>query len=208
MRSAIFACALLLLPAAAEASTQSGGATAVVTKFYSWYLAQHGDVDWYAPQNGHVDWHAAMQHHTAKYFQAQPFFHPVLFDLLDETYLKAIGDNTPPIYVSTTPTHDQARMSSFDPYVGAASAAASYRVGSSWAGRVNVGGAGSGQLREVTFVPVTFAFAGTRSTTQVTVVVRENRGAFQIYNIHYGAIPFYYAGAISDLQHFLGAYNC
>jgi hypothetical protein len=179
-------------------------ATTVVTNFYDWYLAQHGNVNWYAPQHGHIDWNLALNHHTAKYFQARSFFHPILFGMLDDTYVKSIGDTTPPIDVSTTPSHDAENMSNFDPYVGASSPATSYRVGTPWASRVSV----AERLREVTFVPVTFAFAHTRSQTQVTLIVRKNGSSYQIYDIHYAPITFYYAGPITDLMHFLAAYNC
>lgn len=207
-RSVLLALGLALLPATAAASAQIAGPSSVVGKFYDWYLAQHGDVDWYAPQRGHFDWRSALEHHTAKYYQARPFFHPALFELLDETYFKAIGDNTPAIDVSTEQDHDASHMSAFDPYSGAAVPAISYRIDAPWAGRVNVGGPGSGQLRDVTFVPLVLTLARTKSTSRVTVVVRKNGDSYQIYNIHYGAIPFYYAGEIVDLQRFLGAYNC
>jgi hypothetical protein len=157
VRSAFLALGLVLLPVTAAASTQNAGPVGVVTRFYDWYLAQHGDVDWYAPQHGHVDWRWALEHHSAKYYQARPFFHPTLFKSLDETYFEGIGDNTPAIDVSTAPT---------------------------------------------------LTLAGAKSTSPVTVIVRKNGTSHQIYNIHYGAIPFYYAGEIMDLQRFLGAYNC
>jgi hypothetical protein len=207
-RSAFLVLGLALLPATAMAGTQDTGATAVVAQFYDWYLAQHGDVDWYPPQKGHVDWRAAWEHHSPKYYRARPFFHPELFDLLDETYFKAIGDDAPPIDVSTTAAHDAAHMSGFDPFSGAASAATSYRLGSPWIGKVMVGMPGGPELRDVTFVPVTLAFAGAKPTSRVSVIVRKTGASYQIYNIHYGAIPFYYAGQIVDLQRFLGAYNC
>jgi hypothetical protein len=140
-------------------------------------------------------------------FQVRPWFHPDLFEGLDQTYLKAIGDKAPVFYVQTTPDNAVAKLSSFDPYVGASSPATSYQLGPSWGGQVNMGGAG-GQLRAVTLVPVTFAFANTRLRTKLTVIVRKNGSSYQIYDIHYGPVHFYYAGAIADLLHFLGAYNC
>lgn len=206
-RSTILACGLILLATTAAAGAQNSGATIVVARFYDWYLAHHGDVDWYAPQRGRIDWELAMRHHTEKYFQVRPLFHPDLFGGLDQTYLKAIGDRTPVFYVQTTPANDVAKMSSFDPYVGASSPATSYQLGSPWVGQVNMGGA-EGQLRAVTLVPVTFGFANARSRTRLTVIVRKNGSSYQIYDIHYGPIQFYYAGAITDLLHFLGAYNC
>ncbi len=57
-------------------------------------------------------------------------------------------------------------------------------------------------------MPVTFTLAKSPSRTQITVLVRKNGGSYQIYDIHYPSIPFYYAGQITDLLHFLGAYNC
>ncbi|MGA8534641.1 MAG: hypothetical protein WB615_11075 [Candidatus Tumulicola sp.] len=207
MRSTILACALILLATTAAADAKTSGATIVVTKFYDWYLAHRGNVDWYAPQHGHIDWELAMRHHTEKYFQVRPLFHPNLFEELDQTYLKGIGEKEPVFYVQTTPDNAVAKLSSFDPYVGAPSPATSYQLGPSWVGQVYMGGAG-GQLRAVTLVPVTFAFANTRLRTKVTVIVRMNGNSYQIYDIHYAPIQFYYSGAITDLLHFLGAYNC
>jgi hypothetical protein len=209
VRNTLLACGLTVLATTTTAGAKSSESTTAVANFYNWYLAQHGNVDWYAPQHGHVDWYLATHYHTVKYFQARQFFHPDLFEELDQTYLKSIGDTTPVFYVSTTPAEGAAKMSNFDPYVGASSPATSYRIGSSWAGRVGAGYRNGERLPvDVTFVPVTFTFANARSKTAVTVIVRKNGVAYQIYDIHYGSIPFYYAGAISDLTHFLGAYNC
>lgn len=206
-RAALF-CGAILLATTAATNVRHSDAAIVVARFYDWYLAEHGNVDWYPPQNGPVDWNLAIHHHLKKYFQARPFFHPILFEELDQTYLKALGDTTPPIYVSTTPDQNVARMSGFDPFVGASSPATSYRVGTSWVGRVSIGGVAPEQLHDVTLVPVILTFAKTRSETQITVVVRKNGGSYQIYDIHYPSIPFYYAGQITGLLHFLGAYNC
>ena len=190
------------------ARAEDSGATVVVTQFYDWYLAHRGDVDWYAPQHGRINWDLALHHHTAKYFQARRFFHPILFEALDDNYVKSIGDATPPFYVSTTPEQSGAKMSGFDPFVGASSPATSYRVGPSWSGTVSIGGAGSEYLRAVTLVPVSFTFANAPSMSRVTVIVRKNGNSYQIYDIHYPSIPFYYAGQILDLMRFLAAYNC
>jgi hypothetical protein len=206
VRSTILACSLIFLGSPAAAGTERSGATSVVAKFYTWYLALHGDVDWYAPQRGPVDWELAVRHHTGKFFRARPLFHPLLFDGLDQTYLKSIGDKTPAFYVQTAPDNNPAKMSRFDPYVGASAPATSYQVGSSWAGRVSMGNAA--QPLAVTLVPVTFTFANTRSATRLTVIVRKNGSSYQIYDIHYGPIRFYYSGAITDLLHFLEASNC
>jgi hypothetical protein len=208
VRSAVLVCGAILLATTAATNAQHSDATIVVTKFYNWYLAEHGNVDWYPPEKGAVDWDRAIHHHSKKYFEARAFFHPILFEDLDQTYLKAIEDTTPPIYVSTTPDHNTAKMSGFDPYVGASSPATSYRVGASWAGRAFIGGVAPEQLRNVTLVPVTFTLAKPPSSTQITVLVRKNGSSYQIYDIHYPSIPFYYAGQITDLLHFLGAYNC
>lgn len=208
VHKAIAVCCLVVAATTAAARAADSEATLVVTQFYNWYLAQHGNVDWYAPQHGRINWDLALHHHTAKYFQAQRFFHPALFGGLDDNYAKSIGDTTPPFYVSTTPEHTTTKMSAFDPFVGAASAATSYRIGPSWTGSAAIEGTGPEFLRPVTLVPVTFAFAGTESTSRITVIVRKNGSAYQIYDIHYGPIPFYYAGRIDDLQRFLSAYNC
>ena len=63
-------------------------------------------------------------------------------------------------------------------------------------------------LRDVTFVPVTFKFAKAGLKSQITLIVQKNVSAYQNYDIQYGPIPFYYAGAIRDLLDFLGKYNC
>ncbi len=195
MRSAILSFGFVLL-ATTGTDANVSEATSVVTKFYSWYLAQHGDVDWYAPQHGQINWNLAFRHHAAKYFQARTFFHSALFEGLDQTYLKSIGDATPPFYVSTTSHEDAAaKMSSFDPYVGASLPATSFHVGSA-------------RIGTTTSVPVTFTFSNKPSRTQVTLIVRENGSSYQIYDIHYGSIPFYYAGPITDLLQFLSKYNC
>ena len=208
VRNVIALCAAILVVTSGAARAADSGATLVVTHFYDWYLTEHGNVDWYAPQHGRINWDLALHHHTAKYFQAQRFFHPILFEALDDNYAKSIGDTGPPFYVSTTPAQSATNMSAFDPFAGASSPAASYRVGPSWTGQVSIGGAGPEYLRKVTLVPVSFTFAKTRSTGRVTVIVRKNGSSYQIYDIHYEPIPFYYAGRIDDLQRFLGAYNC
>jgi hypothetical protein len=109
------------------------------------------------------------------------------------TYLKGIGDATPPFYVSTTPHEDAAKMSSFDPYVAASLPATSFQVGSA-------------RIGTTTPVPVTLTFSNKPSRTQVTLTVRKNGSSYQIYDIHYGSIPFYYAGPITDLLQFLSKY--
>ena len=194
MRSAILSFGFVLL-ATTAADANVSEAASVVTKFYSWYLAQHGNVGWYAPQHGQINWDLALKHHTAKYFQARTFFQPALFEGLDQTYLKSIGDATPPFYVSTMVNEDAAKMSSFDPYVGASLPATSFQVGSA-------------RIGTTTSVPVTFTFLIKPSRTQVTLIVRENGSSYQIYDIHYGSIPFYYAGPITDLLQFLSKTNC
>lgn len=208
MRNAIFACGLSLFAATTAAGAASADATLTVKHFYDWYLTQHGNVDWYAAQRGSVNWGLALHHHTAKYFQAQRLLHPDLFEALDDTYIKGVGDAEPVFYVSTTPERQDSKMSSFDPFVGAATPAISYHVEDSWSGQVSIGGSGPNHLRAVTFVPVSFTFADDRPATRITAVVRRNGNSYQIYDIHYGPIPFYYAGRIDDLLRFLSAYNC
>ncbi|HEY1656243.1 MAG TPA: hypothetical protein VGF86_14150 [Candidatus Tumulicola sp.] len=203
VRNAISAGVLILLATTGVAGAESSKATAAVTTFYNWYLAQHGNVDWYTRRRDDVDWYIVKHHHTEKYLQVRPMLHPILFGLLDETYFKAIGEKMP-IYVNTTPDQNIAKMSSFDPYVGASAPATSYRIGPSWGGNVSVGD----QVREVTLVSVDFAFADRRPKTRITLVVRKNGNSYQIYDIRYASIPFYYAGPIADLQRFLMDYNC
>lgn len=209
VRKAIMACCLLLAVTTAATRAADSGATLVVTQYYDWYLAQRGNVDWYAPQHGKINWDLALHHHTAKYFQARRFFHPNLFEALDDNYAKSIGSTTPPLYVSTTPTQSGTKMSGFDPFDGASSPATSYSVGPSWSGQVSIGGAAPEPLRGVTLVPVSFTFANTRSTGRVIVIVRKNGSSYEIYDIHYGSTPFYYIGhRIDDLVRFLAAYSC
>jgi hypothetical protein len=197
--------AFILLASSGAARADSQPAL-VVSQFYHWYLAHHGNVDWYAPQQGKIDWNLALRHHTAKYFQAKRFLHPDLFEGLDDNYAKSIGEPAP-FYVSTMPEQSGARGSTFDPFVGASSPATSFRIGSPWSGKVSMGGAGPQYLRAVTLVPVSFTFAD-RSTRGVIVIVRKNGSRYQIYDVHYRALPFFYAGRIDDLQRFLRAYNC
>ncbi len=56
VRSAVLICGAILLATTAATNARHSDATIVVTKFYSWYLAEHGNVDWYPPQKGPVDW--------------------------------------------------------------------------------------------------------------------------------------------------------
>ncbi len=193
-RCASLVCAVLLSAAApavaAQApAVQTSGAAAVVMKFYDWYLLQHG--------------------HSEKHFaQVKMLFDPELYDELSGSYFKSEGEKYQ-FYVNTTPDQSINKMSNFDPYVGAATPATSFAVGTPAVAHLSVPRSGAeAQIREVTFVPVTFAFGVTHAKRSVTLLLLRNDGAFHIYDIRYGRIPFYYAGQISDLQTFLGAYNC
>ncbi len=194
-RRASLVCAVLLSAAApgraaqTPAVVQTSGAAAVVAKFYGWYLLQHG--------------------HPEKHFgQVKTLFDPELYDELSGSYFKSEGEKYQ-FYVSTTPDQNVNKMSNFDPYAGAASPATSFAVGSPAAGRRSVPRYGAeAAVREVVFVPVTLAFGGAHAKRSVTLLLLKNGGAFQIYDIRYGRIPFYYAQQITDLRTFLSAYNC
>lgn len=193
--SASLVCSVLLSAAApagaakAPPAAQTSGAAAVVVKFYNWYLLQHG-------------------HPESHFAQVKTLFDPELYDELSGSYFKSEGEKYQ-FYVNTTPGQSIDKMSNFDPYVGAAAPATSFAVGFPAVGHLSVPRSGAEtQIREVTFVPVTFAFGGTHAKRSITLLLLRNGGAFQIYDIRYGRIPFYYAGQISDLQTFLSAYNC
>jgi hypothetical protein len=192
VRSAVLGCALVLAATATARATpadpQYARATAVVAKFYDWYLTHHGQVE-------------------KRFHEAKALFDPELFDFIDETYYKNDDSKEPAMYVSTTSAQNS-KMASFDPYVNAAVPAISYTLGSPAAGHDVYVVRTIHPSKPLTFVPVTFGFAGTASTTRVEVMVVKNSSAYQIFDIHYIPVRFYYAGPISDLIDFLAAYNC
>jgi hypothetical protein len=192
VRSAVLGCALVFAATAAapatDANSQYAQATAVVSKFYSWYLAHHGQVE-------------------KRFHDVKALFDPELFEFIDETYYKNDDSKEPAMYVSTTSARNS-KMASLDPYVNAAVPAISYTLGSPAAGHDVYVVRTIHPSKPLTFVPVTFGFAGTASTTRVEVMVVKNASAYQIFDIHYIPVRFYYAGPISDLIDFLAAYNC
>ena len=136
----------------------------------------------YLASHGHIEEHM---------LQAKALLDGALFEDLSNSYATGGG--------FTVRTCLDCRGSvPFDLFANASSPASSYAAG---APRRE----GNGIL-----VPVSFRSPGNRSVTEsrIAVVVYRRGAWYVIGNILYDEPRYYYAGAVSDLLRFLGAWNC
>ena len=138
--------------------------------------------DLYLASHGHIEEHM---------LQAKALLDSALFEDLSSSYATGGG-------FSVRTCLDCRGSVPFDLFANASYPASSYAAG---APRRE----GSGIL-----VPVSLRFAGNHSASErrITVVVNRRGAWYVIGNILYDEPRYYYAGAVSDLVRFLGAWNC
>jgi hypothetical protein len=138
--------------------------------------------DVYVASHGHVEEHM---------LQAKALLDGALFEDLSSSYATGGG-------FSVRTCLDCRGSVPFDLFANASSPASAYAAGVPRR-------KGNGIL-----VPVSLRFPGNRSVNErrVTVVVYRRGAWYVIGNILYDQPRYYYAGAVSDLVRFLGAWNC
>lgn len=139
--------------------------------------------DLYLASHGHIE---------ERMLQTRALLDSDLFEDLSSSY-ETGGD-----FTVRTCYPDCGRSEPFDPFANASSPASSYAAG---VPRKK----GNGIL-----VPVSLRSLGNRPVTvnHITVVVYRSGGWYVIGNLLYDEPHYYYAGPVSDLLKFLGAWNC
>lgn len=161
---------------------QAATPATTVAAFYDWYLAHDGQVSKILPQ-------------------ARGFFDDDLYNGLDDAYFKG-GEYTGEMVVSlcahgAAPPSSGCKSVGYDPFTNDSSPATSYKIGAT-----HIDG-------DKATVNVTLRLSAKGHTESRAAVILQNKdGRFVISNLLFEPRGYYYAGPITDLWKFLGAYNC